>query len=105
MTVSIYIGRTTQRLHIRRNPHLTNALRNWMENETSKHIKSISAIGQHLLNKIDCSKNYNDNRFLIVTIGRNSYHLCVLESLFTKIVKPNFCKQQIVYKSNLYKLL
>ena len=64
-----------------------------MEKGTSKPIKSISAIGQHLLNNLDCSKNYNDNRFSIVTRGRNSYHLCVLESLFIKTVKPNLCKQ------------
>ena len=58
--------------------------------------KSTSAIEQHLLNK--CSKNYNDNKFLIVTRGRNTYHLCVLETLFIKIAKRNLCKQHLVYK-------
>ena len=29
----------------------------------------------------------------------------VLESLFIKPLKPNLCKQQYVFKSNLYKLL
>ena len=31
------------RLHIRRNEHVTNALRNWMEQGTTKPIKSTSA--------------------------------------------------------------
>ena len=72
-----------------------------MEKGTIKPIKSKSAIGKHLLNNLECSRNYNDKRFSIVTKGCNTYHLCVLEYLFIKIVKPKLCKQQIVYKSNL----
>ena len=75
-----------------------------MINGTIKPIKSTSAIGQHLLNNLDCSKNYNANRFSIVTRGPNSYYFFVLKPLFIKTVKPNLCKQKIFYKNNLYHL-
>ena len=102
---SVYIGRTSQRFHIRRDQHISKALRNWMSNGQNKPTKSPSAIGEHLLNNLECSKNYNDNKFSIISKGRNVYHLSVLESLFIKTYKPNLCKQKFVYNSNLYKLL
>ena len=43
-----------------------------------KPTKSPSTIGDHLLNNPECSKNYNENRFKILTKGRNMYHLSVL---------------------------
>ena len=67
---SVYIGRTSQSIHIRRNPHVTNALRNKMKKGISKSIKSAAAIGQHFLNNLDCSMNYNDNILSIVTRRR-----------------------------------
>ena len=84
---------------------MTNALRNWMIYGTNKPIKSQSAIGEHLLNNLECAKNYNDNMFSIVCKGRNMYHLSVLESIFIKTSKPSLCKQKFVYNSNLLKLL
>ena len=42
---------------------------------------------------------------LVLSKARSEYHLSVLESLFIKTLKPHLCKQQYVYKSNLYKLL
>ena len=102
---SVYIGRTSQRFHIRRDQHISKALRNWMINGQNKPIKSPSAIGDHLLNNPDCSKHYSDNKFSIISKGRNLYHLSVLESLFIKTYKPNLCKQKFVYNSNLFKLL
>ena len=102
---SVYIGRTSQQFHIRRDQHVTNALRKWMTYGTNKPIKSQSAIGEHLLNNLECAKNYNDNKFSIVCKGRNMYHLSVLESLFIKTNKPSLCKQKLVYNSNLFKLL
>ena len=95
----------SQRFHIRRDQHVTNALRKWMTYGTNKPIKSQSAIGEHLLNNLECAKNYNDNKFSIVCKGRNMYHLSVLESLFIKTNKPSLCKQKLVYNSNLFKLL
>ena len=64
-----------------------------------------SANAEHLLNNSDCAKNYSDRNFPIISKARNDYHLSILESLFIKTFKPNLCKQQYVYKSNLYKLL
>ena len=64
-----------------------------------------SAIAEHLLNNSDYAKNYSDSNFSILSKARKDYHLSVLESLFIKTCKPNLCKQQYVYKSNLYKLL
>ena len=86
---SEYIGRTSQRFHIRRDQHVTNALRNWMIYGNNKPIKSQSAIGEHLLNNLECAKNYNYNMFSIVCKGRNMYHLNVLESMFKKTNKPS----------------
>ena len=64
-----------------------------------------SAIAEHFLNIPDCAKNYSDGHFPIISKARNDYHLSVLESLFIKTFKTNLCKQQYVYKSNLYKFL
>ena len=72
---------------------------------TNKPIKSQLATGEHLLNNLKRSKNYNDNMFSIIFKGRNMYHLKVLESLFIKINKPSLCKLKFVYNSNLFKLL
>ena len=102
---SEYIGRTSQRFHLRRDQHVSKALRKWMKTGLNKPSNNSSAIAEHLLNNIDCSKNYNDSRFSILSKARNLYHLSVLESLFIKTFKPKLCKQKFVYKSNLYKLL
>ena len=76
-----------------------------MLNRTIKPNKIKFAIGQHLLKNLDWSKDYNHNSFSIVTRERNTYRLCVLKYLFNKTLKPNLCKNQLVYKLNLYKLL
>ena len=102
---SEYIGRTSQRFHIRRDQHVFNSLRRWMDTGLKKPSNRSSAIAEHLLNNSDCAKNYSDSNFSILSKARNDYHLSVLESLFIKTCKPNLCKQQYVYKSNLYKLL
>ena len=57
---------------------------------TNKPIKSQTTIGEHLLNNLECAKNYNDNMFSIVCKGRNMYHLSVLESIFIKTNKLIF---------------
>ena len=63
------------------------------------------AIAEHLLNISDCAKNYSDSNFSFTSKARYDYHLSVLESFFIKTFKPNLCKQQYAYKSNLCKLL
>ena len=52
----------------------------WMTFGTNRPIKSQSAIGVHLLNNLECLKNYNDNIFLIVSKELIMKHLKVLES-------------------------
>ena len=81
---SVYIGRTSQRLNLRRDQHVSKSLRNWMANRGNKPTKSPSAIRNHLLNYQECSKHYYDNKFTILTKGRNIYHLSVLEFFFYK---------------------
>ena len=102
---SVYIGRTSQRFHMRMDQHVSKSLRNWMANNGYKPTKSPSAIGDHLLNYPECYKHHNDNKLTSLTKGRNIYHLCVLESLFIKTFKPKLYKQKFVYNTNLYKLL
>ena len=76
-----------------------------MDTGLNKPSNSSLAIAVHLLNNFDCAKNYRDINFSIISKPRSEYHLSVLESLFLKTLKPNLCKQQYVYKFNLYKLL
>ena len=102
---SDYVGRTSQRFHIRRDQHVTKSLRNWLLNGSDKPGNSPSSIAEHLLNNPECAKHYEDNKISILATGRNAYHLSVLESLYIKTLKPKLCKQQLVYNSRLYKLL
>ena len=63
-----------------------------------------SAIGQHLLDNEQCAANYNDKRFKILAVARNSFHLCLLEATFIKIKHPVLCKQkEFVYTLKLFK--
>ena len=47
---SVYIRRTSQRFHLRRDQYVSKSLRNWMANRGNKPTKSPSAIRDHLLN-------------------------------------------------------
>ena len=63
-----------------------------------------SAIGQHLLDNEQCAANYNDKRFKILAVARNSFHLCLLEATFIKTKHPVLCKQkEFVYTLKLFK--
>ena len=44
-------------------------------------------------------------KFLVKQVMNIIVYLAVLESLFIKTIRLNFCKQQYVYKSSLCKLL
>ena len=103
--VSILAELRKDSIYLRGDQYVSKALRKWMQTGLNKPSNSSSTIAEHLLNNIDCSKNYNDSRFSIISKARNLYHLSVLESLFIKTFKPKLCKQKYVYKSNLYKLL
>ena len=63
-----------------------------------------SAIGQHLLDNEQCAANYNDKRFKILAVARNSFHLCLLEATFIKTKHPVLCKQkEFVYTLKFFK--
>ena len=49
-----------------------------------------SAIGQHLLENPDCTKNYNGDMFRIIGKVRSSFHLAVLESTYLS-TKNRYC--------------
>ena len=57
-----------------------------------------SAVGQHLLDNEQCAANYNDKRFKILAMARNSFHLCLLEATF--LSKPDI--RFYVNKRNLF---
>ena len=61
----------SQRFDRRRDQHVTNGLRNWMTYGT---IKIQSAIGEHLLNNLECPKKFKNNMFSIICKGRNMYN-------------------------------
>jgi hypothetical protein len=103
---SEYIGRTSQRFHIRRDQHVTAPMRKWMCDFKQRPTGDVTAIGEHLLSNLECAKHYNDRMFKILARGRTPFHLSVLESLFITTLKPVLCKQkQFVYKTNLFKML
>ena len=96
-----YIGRTTQRLEDRIKQHVPSNIRNKthpLREQPPRSCKSIittktcnSAIGQHLLENQDCSKNYNGDMFRIIGRARSSFHLAVLESIYISTKKPLLC--------------
>ena len=98
-----YVGRTSQRFHVRREQHVTKKLKKFIFNDEAKPKGDQSSIHEHLLNNPVCAKNYMDSRFKIVSRARNTYHLSVLESLFIRSLEPKICKQRDVYNLKLYK--
>ena len=53
-----------------------------------------SAIGQHLINNLECAKTYSDD-FRFIGQARSSFHLSVLESICIKTQNPVLCKQDL----------
>ena len=105
---SEYVGRTSQRFHLRRDQHVPNNIRKWMQDLDSRKPSAnyFTAIGDHLLSNEECAKNYRDDMFSILARGRNQFHLKTLESLFIQTMNPNLCVQkQYVYKTILFKML
>ena len=63
---------------------------------------SESAIGQHLLDKPMCTKNYSDEKFTILLFGSSSFHLSATKAVYIKSCKPNICCQkEFVYNLKL----
>ena len=60
----------------------------------SSKINCDSAIGQHLITNPECTKAYIDNNFRIIEQARSSFHLGVLESVYTQTQNPVLCRQK-----------
>ena len=102
---SRYVGRTLQQLQDRIKQHVPKWLQQQAKRPTRSqpgrscklkrnNIDCDSAVGQHLLDNEQCAANYNDKRFKILVVARNSYHLCLLEATFIKTRLPVLCKQK-----------
>ena len=102
-----YVGRTTQRLADRIKQHVPTSIRKKsstvreqpprMCKNISSKINCESAIGQHLITNPECAKTYTDDNFRIIGQARSSFHLGVLESVYTRL-KTQSC----VEKKGLY---
>ena len=103
-----YVGRSSQRFHLRISQHVPRMIKDWIDNKTLRPTDRyyFTAIGHHLINNPDCAKHYNDNMFRILARGRNNFHLSVLESIFIKTNNPVLCiNKQFVYNNLLYNSL
>ena len=62
-----------------------------------------SAIDEHLRTHAECAAAYEDQWFSIISRGRNSFHLSVLESMHISSTSPPLCRmKKFVYKSSLF---
>ena len=112
---SRYVGKTTQRLQDRIKQHVSKCLQQQAKRPARYQLGRSSklkrnnpdcdfAIGQHLLDNKQCAANYNEKRFKILAVARNSFHLCLLEATFIKTRRPVLCKQiPVVYTLKLFK--
>ena len=95
---SRYVGKTTQRLETRVKQHVPASLLKPVTEPWPKK-SSTSAIGQHLLSKVECLESYNPSMFRILCRARNESVLHILEPLFIHLVRPDLCKQLEFVKS------
>ena len=101
---ALYIGRTTQRLADRIKKHVPESIRKKSNTvreqpprtckKNDSKINCESAIGQLLITNPECAKTYTDDNFRIIGQARSSFHLSVLESVYTKTQNPVLCKQK-----------
>ena len=75
-----YVGRTSQRFHVRRKQHVTKKLKNFIFNDDVKPKGEQSSIHEHLVNNRISAENYLESRFEILSRARYTYNLSVLES-------------------------
>ena len=104
---SDYVGKTSQRFHLRINQHVPKIIRSWINGTSAQPKKNyFSAIGQHLLDNQVCAKNFKENSFSVVARAENSFQLHILEALYIQSLKPSLCKQKkFVYQTRLFKSL
>ena len=82
---SRYLGKTTQRREARMKQHIPAVL--------VKTARTTSAIGEDLFKNAACLDNFDRKRFIIVCRARSESVLHFLETLYTKKIKPDLCKQ------------
>ena len=114
-----YVGKTTQRLETRAKQHVpASLLRPTKEDENddkdkdedgtepktkTKTKSSTSSIGQHLLDNVECLESYHLSMFQIVRRPRCESILHILKPLYSKLMKPDLCKQlQLVRTLSLF---
>ena len=112
---SRYVGRTSQRLSNcikqqvpqRLKQQLTRPRRSQphrlcKRNDTKPDCDS--AIGQNLLQNDQCALNYDNNRFSFLATAHSSFHLNLLEAVYTKTQRPAVCRQkEFVYALKLFR--
>ena len=67
-----YVGRTSQRFHVRWEQHITKKLKKFNFNDEVLPKGDQSSIHEYLLNNQSCAENYMDSRFKILSIARNT---------------------------------
>ena len=104
---SSYIGRTTRTLQTRIDEHVSKDVKEKIsktKQQPKRPLIHSSAIAEHLLNNLECGKNYDQNMFEVLGHGRTTFHLSVLEALHILHKKPVLCKQkQFVYSTMLFR--
>ena len=66
--------------------------------------ESDSAIGQHLLESIQCARNYSDSQFKILPTARFQFHLSRLETVYNSRKKTYLCRQkQFLFTRHLFR--
>ena len=112
---SRYVGQTSERLQNRIKQHVPQWLkqqltrprqfqpyRSCKRNDTKPDCDS--AIGQHLLENDQCTLNYDNKQFSILTTARSSFHLNLLEAVYIKTRCPVLCRQkEFVYTLKLFR--
>ena len=107
-----YVGRTTLRLADRIKQHVPLAIRRKIVRVRTQPVRACrniqqppatvpasSAIAQHLVANPICADQYNADMFRILSRGRSSFHLRMLEATFILTTDPILCRQKEFVRS------
>ena len=67
-----YIGQTSRHLKTRVNEHIPKCVLNFIKEKTNNKTKAVlnatkrSSIAEHLINNVNCAKNYDLSRFKVI---------------------------------------
>ena len=82
-----YIGQTSRHLKTRVNEHIPKCVLNFIKKKTNNKTKAVinvtkrSSIAEHLINNVNCAKNYDLPRFKVIYNCANSIDLVRLEAI------------------------